>query len=120
MNELKSTVSIVIPVYNAENFIKDCLDSILSQTYKDFEVILINDGSTDSSEKIIEEYIKKDDRICLINQENQGAPKARNLGIKKSKGKYIMFFDADDILKQNSLEILVSSISSNNASLVIR
>lgn len=108
-------ISIIIPVYNAEKYLKKCLDSILSQTYKDFEVILINDGSIDDSKKICEEYQKKDKRFKLINKENGGPSSARNLGLKSAKGEYISLVDADDYLRDDFYEKLVASIEKNNS-----
>ena len=101
---MKGLVSIVIPVYNAENNIKVCLNSIIKQTYKNIEIICINDGSKDSSEKIIKEYKKKDSRIILINKPNSGVSDTRNLGIETSKGEYIMFIDADDYISEDYIE----------------
>ncbi len=120
MSKYNELVSIIVPIFNAERYIGNCLDSILSQNYKNIEVLLINDGSTDNSKKIIEDYKNRDSRINIINQENLGAPEARNKGIKLSKGKYLMFFDSDDILNEDSIELLVNSISKNDASIVIR
>lgn len=109
-------VSIVIPLYNSEKFIKDCIDSILNQTYKNFELIVVNDGSTDGSLEICKKV--KDDRIILINQNNFGAPAARNNGLKKSTGEYIMFLDSDDILEKNAIEKLYNKIEKDNSDLV--
>lgn len=120
MKEEEDLVSIIVPVYNAEKFLKECIESILHQSYENIELILINDGSSDSSKKIIEKYMEEDDRINLTNIENQGAPRARNIGIELSKGKYIMFMDSDDILEKNAIKTLVNSIEKNSASMVIR
>lgn len=101
-------ISIIIPVYNLENRNLDrCIQSILNQTYKNFELILINDGSTDNSEKICEQYIYSDNRIKLINQQNGGVSSARNKGIDYSKGTYIAFIDGDDYVDENYLEHFV-------------
>ena len=89
-------VSIIIPVYNVEQYLPKCLDSIINQTLKDIEIICINDGSIDNSLSILKEYASKDDRIIIIDKENEGQGIARNLGIKKAKGKYIGFVDPDD------------------------
>lgn len=89
-------VSIIIPVYNVEKYLHICLDSVLAQTYTDYEVILVNDGSKDDSGKICEEYVKRDKRFSLISQDNKGLASARNTGIKAAKGKYIYFIDSDD------------------------
>jgi len=90
-------ISVVIPVYNGEAFLNESIKSILNQTFKNFEFIIINDGSTDKSEKIIKSFQKQDDRIVLINQKNQGITKSLNTGIRLSKGKYIARMDSDDV-----------------------
>ena len=102
-------VSIVVPVYNAENYLKKCVDSLIQQTYKDIEIILVNDGSTDSSLSICHEYQKIDDRISVIDKENGGASSARNAGIKAAKGDYIMFADSDDFTDKEWVNLMVAS-----------
>ncbi|GAA4282081.1 glycosyltransferase [Gaetbulibacter aestuarii] len=97
-------LSIILPVYNAEKYLSNCLDSLLNQTFKDFEIILINDGSEDNSRNICKLYADKDQRIVHINQENQGVAMTRNLGLKMSKGDYIGFVDADDFLDKDMFE----------------
>lgn len=99
-------VSVIVPVYNVEKYLRQCLDSILGQTYKNLEVIIVDDGSTDSSANIIKEYKKKDDRIVVISQKNQGLSAARNVGIKKANGDYIMFVDSDDWIAPDIVEYL--------------
>ncbi len=101
------TVSVVIPVYNTEKYLREALDSIVNQTLKDIEIICINDGSTDGSAGILDEYAKKDSRISIITQENKGLSCARNAGIMAAKGKYIYFMDSDDILETAALEELI-------------
>ena len=96
-------VSVVIPVYNVEGYLEECLDSVINQTLEDIEIICINDGSTDNSLEILEEYAKKDNRIKILNQENQGISATRNNGLKICKGKYICFLDSDDYLELNAL-----------------
>ena len=98
--------SVIIPVYNVEKYLSKCLDSVLSQTYTDFEVICVNDGSKDNSAQILDEYAKKDKRIKIINQNNQGVSVARNTGIKEAIGDYIIFVDSDDKITSNMLELL--------------
>ncbi len=105
MNDL---ISIVIPAYNAAAFIAKTLDSILAQTYKSFEVVIINDGSKDDTLKIIEEYAEKDERIRVFTQENGGVSAARNTALTKIRGKYITYIDADDSVPPNALEDLIS------------
>jgi len=97
-------LSVIIPVYNVEPYLEQCLDSVVNQTYKDLEIICINDGSTDNSLKILEKYQKKDSRIKLINQKNKGLSGARNAGLDVAKGEYIAFVDSDDYLELNAYE----------------
>lgn len=92
-------LSIIIPVYNAENTLRKCLDSILEQNYTDYEIILVNDGSQDSSEKIILEYEKENNKIKYISKENSGVADSRNIGVKNATGEYIVFVDSDDYVK---------------------
>ena len=96
--------SFIVPVYNTEKYLKRCLDSLAKQTYKNYEIIIVNDGSTDNSEKIIDNYIKKYNNILLIKQKNEGLSEARNNGVKKAKGKYLIFVDSDDYVEKNLLE----------------
>ncbi len=103
MNHL---LSVIIPVYNVESYLERCLDSIINQTYKNLEIILVNDGSTDKSESICNYYAKKDNRIIVINQENGGSSIARNTGLKNCNGEFIGFVDSDDWLKLNMFYIL--------------
>jgi len=108
-------ISVIIPVYNVEKYLRQCLDSVVNQTLKDIEIICVNDGSTDNSQQILEEYAKKDKRIKLINQENQGQSVARNVGIKVSSGEFVSFIDSDDLLPTNDiLEILYNKAVENN------
>ena len=100
-------VSVIVPVYNVEKYIRKCLDSIVSQTLNDLEIILVNDGSTDTSPAICEEYKRKDERIKMITQKNQGLSAARNAGLKDATGEYVIFIDSDDYIAENMLEILV-------------
>lgn len=97
-------VSIIIPVYNSEKYISKCLDSVINQTYKNIEILVINDGSKDNSINILREYEKKDSRIIVIDKENEGVAKTRNMGIKKATGEYIMFIDNDDFIDSDYVE----------------
>lgn len=106
-------VSVVMSVYNSEKYLKEAIDSILNQTYTNFEFIIINDGSTDSSLDIIQKYMKKDGRIVLISRENKGLPYSLNEGIGKAKGKYIARMDADDISLPTRFEEQVKFMESN-------
>ena len=100
-------ISVIVPVYNVETYLEECLDSIQNQTYTDFEVILVNDGSTDGSKAICERYCQTDKRFRLMNQTNQGLSAARNKGVEISTGEYIVFVDSDDVIKTNYLEKLM-------------
>ena len=100
-------VSVIVPIYNVEEYLEECLESIRNQTYTNIEVILVNDGSTDGSREICESYCEKDIRFRLINQENQGQSVARNRGVKESVGQYIMFVDSDDVVSTDVLEVLL-------------
>ncbi|PMC01165.1 MULTISPECIES: glycosyltransferase family 2 protein [Streptococcus] len=100
------TISIIIPVYNVENYLRSCLDSVLSQTYKDFEVLMVNDGSTDSSGAICQEFAERDSRFHYFEKENGGLSDARNYGLDRAKGHYITFLDSDDFLFEDYLENL--------------
>lgn len=100
-------VTIIIPVYNVEKYLEECLKSVVLQSYKDIEIIVINDGSTDCSREICEEYQNKYDNIILINKKNEGVSVARNTGISLSTGEYIVFIDADDVVHENYIECLV-------------
>ncbi len=99
-------LSVIIPVYNAENEISNCIDNILQTNTCDFEMILVNDGSTDNTKSILDSYASKDNRIKVIHQANKGVSKARDLGIQNAKGSYIIFVDADDKLEDNALDYL--------------
>ena len=100
-------ISVIVPVYNVEEYLEECLESIRQQTFTDIEVILVNDGSTDSSKEICERFCQADNRFKLINQENQGQSVARNRGVKESVGQFIMFVDSDDVINTNVLEVLL-------------
>ena len=112
-------VSIIIPIYNNEKYLRECLDSVLNQTFQDFEIISINDGSTDNSLKILEEYAKKDSRIKIVTQENKGAGSARNEGLKLAKGEYLAFLDGDDFYNLDFLEKMLKKSIDTNSDIVI-
>ena len=107
-------ISIIVPIYQAEKHLEKCLDSILCQTYTNLEIILVNDGSTDESPFICEQYKNKDERINVIHKENGGASSARNLGINIASGDYICFIDSDDWIERNMIEQLVRDIESHD------
>lgn len=110
-------ISIIVPIYNAEKHLNKCLDSLVNQTKKELEFILINDGSTDSSEKIIKSY--DDKRIKYYKNKNQGIGKTRNFGINKAVGKYIMFLDSDDFLELNACERMYEKVETDKLDIVI-
>lgn len=112
-------ISIIIPVYNTELYLEKCIQSVISQSYKNWECILINDGSKDSSGSICDKWKEKDNRIRVIHQENQGVSTTRNRGINESKGEFITFVDSDDWLENKYLEDLYNEIKSNNTDLVV-
>lgn len=112
-------ISIVIPVYNAEKYLSRCLESILSQTYKNIEVIIVNDGSTDKSQQIIKTYQKKSKKVRVFNQSNVGVSKARNLGIKYCKGDYILFLDSDDWIDEDYIEKSIDFLKNNKVDLLL-
>ena len=111
-------ISIIIPIYNTEPYLAACLDSVLGQTFGNIEVICINDGSTDESPKIVEEYATRDSRIRVVNQANHGQAYARNKGVDISQGKYVYFMDSDDILKESALQMLYNIAEANNSDVV--
>ena len=98
-------VSIIIPCFNAENFIAETIQSVINQTYSTWELIIVNDGSTDNSLSIIEQFVKQDSRITSINKQNSGVSDSRNIGVSKSKGEYLILLDADDLICQNFIEL---------------
>ncbi|MDA3077966.1 glycosyltransferase family 2 protein [Campylobacter sp. JMF_06 NA1] len=113
MNE-NQLISIVIPVYNVEKYLKECLDSVTNQTYKNLEIILIDDGSTDSSGKMCDEFIKKDNRIRVIHKQNGGLSSARNAGLDVMQGEYLAFVDSDDMIDETYIETLYDMIKKYN------
>ena len=116
MNDL---ISIIVPVYNVSDYQKECIESIIRQTYTNLEILLINVGSTDTSGQICDSYANKDKRIKVIHQANQGLSISRNNGIKLSKGKYLSFVDSDDIIDEKMIEILHKEIINNNCDISI-
>jgi len=112
-------ISIIIPIYNLENYISKCLDSIIMQSYKNIEIIIVNDGSTDKSADICEAYAKKDSRIKVIHQANQGPSVARNTGISVANGNYISFIDADDWIEPDMIEVLYENAYKYNSDISV-
>lgn len=118
MKKTTALVSIVIPCYNAEKYLDECIESICNQTYKNLEIILLNDGSKDSSKEILDKWAKKDKRIRAIHKENSGVSSTRNMGIDLATGDYIMFIDSDDYIKPETIEFFIKN-SNKNTDLVI-
>lgn len=112
-------ISVVVPVYNVEKYLKKCIDSTINQTYKKLEIILVDDGSTDSSKEICDEYIKQDSRIKVIHKENGGLSSARNAGIDIASGKYIGFIDSDDWIEKSMLEKLINLAEKSDSDIVL-
>ena len=112
-------ISIIIPVYNVEKYLRRCLDSILSNSYENLEVICIDNGSTDGSCHILKYYEKKDDRVIVLKQSKSGPSAARNMGLDKARGKYISFVDSDDFVQYNAYEILIEVAEENELDMVI-
>ena len=108
-------VSVIIPVYNVENFVEKTLTSVCNQTYRDTEIVVINDGSTDQSGAICDQFAKTDDRIRVIHQENQGITKTRNRGMNEAKGEFLCFVDSDDWLTPNFIHALVNACETEDA-----
>ena len=117
--ESKALISIIVPIYNVEKYLRQCLDSIQDQTYQNFECLLINDGSSDNSADICREYVSKDSRFRYIEKENGGVSSARNLGIEHSKGEYITFIDSDDWVDSDYLEVLYTALIDENADISV-
>ena len=115
---MKDVISVIIPVYNVEDYIGECLDSLKAQTYKNLEIILIDDESTDNSGNICDDYAIRDDRIKVIHKKNGGAASARNEGLKIATGEYLTFVDSDDYLDAESYEYMINKIQEYNADLI--
>ena len=116
---MEDLISVIIPVYNVEKYLPECIESIVNQTYKNLEIILVNDGSTDESLKICNDYKEKDERITVLDSVNKGVSNARNLGLEISTGKYITFVDSDDFVELDFCEIMLQNIKKTDADCVI-
>lgn len=114
---MENKISVIVPVYNTEDYLEKCIRSIMNQTYKNLEIITINDGSTDNSLSILENLKKEDDRIIIINQENMGVSKARNKGLDYATGEFIGFVDSDDFLEEDMYDIMIKHLIEENADL---
>ncbi len=113
------TVSVIVPVYNVEQYLSECVDSILLQTFEDFELILVDDGSTDQCGVMCDNYVSQDERVKVIHTQNSGLSAARNEGIALARGKYIAFVDSDDVVNIHYLEMLVQSLNNYNADIAV-
>ena len=112
-------VSVVVPVYNVENYLRECMDSIINQTFSDIEIICINDGSTDNSLEILKDYIKKDKRIKIVSKNNDGLGKARNTGLEYVTTKLVCFIDSDDYFTNDAIEKLYGAYERTNAEIIV-
>ena len=119
MNDQSPLVSIIIPVYNGEHYLDRCILSAVRQTYNNLEIIIVNDGSTDSSPDIIRKYKEQDDRLICIHKLNEGLVKARITGIASAHGKYVQYLDSDDALAENAIMLLVERAEGSQAEIVV-
>ncbi len=119
MIKINDLISVIVPVYNVEKYLERCIKSILMQTYRNFELILVDDGSPDNSGKICDEYAIKDNRVKVIHKENTGVSDSRNVGIIQSIGEYITFVDSDDYISENMLQKMYNDLNRNDADMVI-
>lgn len=118
-NECKELISVIVPIFNVEKYLKKCIDSIINQTYKNLEIILVDDGSTDNSPNICDEYIKKDSRVKVVHKENGGLSSARNVGLDLAKGELIAFVDSDDYIELEMYEKLKSNMDKYDSDIAI-
>ncbi len=116
--ENSGLISVIIPVYNVEKYLEECINSVLSQTYENYEIILVDDGSTDSSGKICDEYAEKYEKITVIHKENGGPSETRNMGLRASKGEFVYFLDSDDYLVAEAFEKLIRTATEEKADIV--
>lgn len=114
---MEHLVSVIIPVYNRMDYLGECLDSVLAQTYENLEIILIDDGSTDGSVELCKQYAEKDSRIVVIAANHGGVSKARNLGLDAAKGEFVLFVDSDDVIHPNLTEVLLRSLTESDAAM---
>ncbi len=112
---VQELISVIVPVYNVEKYVDKCIESIINQTYKNLEIILVDDGSTDNSGKICDEYAKADSRVVVMHKNNGGLSDARNTGINEAKGRYITFVDSDDYIDVNMIELMYERIFKDNS-----
>ncbi len=119
LKKKENKISVIVPVYNTEEFLEKCLNSIINQSFKEIEIVVINDGSTDDSESIINEFIKKDNRIKYFYEKNSGQAVARNYGISKSASEFIMFVDSDDYIENDMIEKLYDVVLKEKSDIVL-
>ena len=112
-------ISVIVPIYNTEKYLVECIESIREQTYSNIEIILVDDGSTDASIEICDEFSKKDSRVRVFHKENEGSAVAKNFGIQQSKGEYIILVDSDDTVSDKMIEVLYTHIKEKNADIAI-
>lgn len=115
----KTKVSVIIPVYNTAKYLPKCLDSVINQTYQNLEIITVNDGSTDNSKAILENYTQKDPRLKIITQKNQGLSAARNAGLKIASGNFVTFVDSDDFIKSKMIEKMLGALEKSDADVAV-
>ncbi|MDG7247369.1 glycosyltransferase [Streptococcus pneumoniae] len=116
---MKDLVSVVIPVYNVENYLEECIQSVLNQTYTNLDIVLVNDGSTDASAEICDRFAEIDDRARVFHTENRGAALAKNFGVTQALGEYVLFVDSDDIAEKRMVETLYRQVEETGADIVI-
>ena len=116
---LTELISVIVPVYNTEQYLVECIESILKQTYSNIEVILVDDGSTDSSGNICDEFAEKDSRVRVFHKKNEGVAVARNFGIQQSNGQYVVIVDSDDVAVDRMIEVLYTQIKENDADIAV-
>ena len=112
-------ISVLVPVYNTNQYLPRCIDSILGQSFTDFELLLIDDGSTDGSAKICDAYAEKDSRIRVLHKENGGVSSARNLGLNEAKGEWVVFVDSDDWISDNCIKLLTEPLRNKEFDIVV-
>ena len=117
MGKEKPLVSVIIPVYNVQKYLEECVESVQNQSYTNLEIVLVDDGSTDNSGELCDALATKDTRICTLHKSNGGLSDARNTGMLQARGKYLTFLDGDDLLPHSAVEKLVSSCEKNHWSL---
>ena len=115
---MEPLISVIVPVYNVEKYVEECVESILNQTLKNTEVLIVNDGSTDKSNELVNNLANKDNRITVINQSNKGLSIARTVGVNLARGEYVSFIDSDDWIEKSMCEEMYKSAKNNNCDIV--